>query len=73
MLRTQRYKYTVGPRGIALYDLENDPNEDRNLATDPAHADTLRRMHQRLREIANADGDPLVGRWTDEPGPAIRP
>ena len=34
----------------ALYDLEADPHETRNLAGDPAHAETLARLRQRLAE-----------------------
>ena len=59
-LRTERYKYTYAakPPIVALYDLKADPNEDRNLAADPAHAATLRRMHKRLRDVMADDGDP---------------
>ncbi len=32
----------------ALYDLQADPHETRNLATDPAHRETLRRLRERL-------------------------
>jgi arylsulfatase A-like enzyme len=32
-----------------LYDLENDPEEQRNLANDPAHAGVLGEMKERLR------------------------
>jgi len=61
MLRTERYKYVCRPNSklAALYDLKNDPHEDRNLATDPAHAKTVRQMHQRLLEVMAADGDLL--------------
>lgn len=69
MLRTDRYKYTFcqKPPVIALYDLQNDPQEDRNLAADPAYAETVRRMHRRLREVMAADGDQLLESWPEEP------
>lgn len=33
-----------------LYDVENDPYQINNLASDPAHQETLSRMRQRLRQ-----------------------
>jgi hypothetical protein len=41
-----------------LYDTESDPNEFRNLASDPAHAMRLGQMRQALREWQAATGDP---------------
>lgn len=69
MLRTDRYKYCYGPKSkmVALYDLENDPLEDHNLAADPAHAETVRTMHGRLLAVMRADGDPLVAHWPAMP------
>jgi len=69
MLRTQRYKYScrLKPRCVALYDLENDPHEDRNLASDPAHAGTVRRMHRRLLEVMANDGDPMHAPFDVDP------
>lgn len=69
MLRAGRHKYVYGPkpRIVALYDLENDPHEDRNLAANPAHAQTLRRLHGRLLEILAADGDPARDRFAGDP------
>ena len=69
MLRTQRWKYTFcqKPRIVALYDLDNDPHEDQNLAADEEHAETVRKMHRRLREIMAADGDRLVETWPVDP------
>ncbi|MBN2473346.1 MAG: sulfatase-like hydrolase/transferase [Pirellulales bacterium] len=69
MLRTGRYKYFCRPqpRAVALYDLENDPHEDHNLADDPAAAKTVRQMHQRLLEVMAADGDPMHGRYGFDP------
>jgi arylsulfatase A-like enzyme len=69
MLRTRRYKltYRPKPRAVALYDLENDPHEDRNLADDAAHATTVRQMHGRLLEVMAADGDPMRARYAADP------
>jgi len=68
-LRTERYKYCYAPKTkmVALYDLQNDPHEDRNLADEPAHADTVRQMHSRLLEVMAADGDPLAERLPAAP------
>jgi len=69
MLRTRRWKYVcdVSGRVRALYDLDADPDEDRNLAADPARAADLRRMHARLLEVMTADGDPLAGKLPKDP------
>lgn len=69
MLRTDRYKYSCRPkpRMVALYDLENDPHEDHNLATDAAHAKTVRQMHQRLLKVMADDGDPMHDRFANDP------
>ncbi|MBL8826126.1 MAG: sulfatase [Planctomycetaceae bacterium] len=40
-----------------LYDLTRDPFETRNLAADPAQAETLRAMRQRLEQWLVATGD----------------
>ncbi len=51
MMRTPRYKYVEhigeGPR---LLDLKNDPQENVNLATDPANADIVSEMATKMRE-----------------------
>ncbi|MFW6162670.1 MAG: hypothetical protein ACODAJ_07850, partial [Planctomycetota bacterium] len=69
MLRTARWKYAVGHRHpmLALYDLKDDPHENRNLARDPAHAATVRALHARLLEVMKADGDPLAARLPKDP------
>jgi arylsulfatase A-like enzyme len=70
MLRTEQYKYATGLEKAkirVLYDLRNDPNEDHNLAADPAHADTVRAMHKRLMEVMTADGDPAVSAMPQDP------
>lgn len=43
-----------------LYDFSKDPNALRNLATDPAHARTLRTMRQRLYDHLRAVADPAA-------------
>jgi uncharacterized sulfatase len=50
-VRTDRWRYTEwdgGKRGVELYDHANDPHEWKNLANDPAHADTLRQLRNHL-------------------------
>jgi arylsulfatase A-like enzyme len=65
------FKYCYGPKSkmAALYDLQNDPQEDHNLADDPAHAETVRQMHRRLLEVMKEDGDPLAEQWAATPSP----
>src|SRR5262249_39914239 len=51
--------YITRPRE-ELYDLSKDPNELKNLANDPAHAEVLAGLRQRLRAWQDDTGDP----WT---------
>lgn len=68
MLRTAQWKYATGAAGmLALYDLENDPHEDHNLARETKYADVVRRMHRRLGEVMEADGDPYRAKMPDDP------
>ena len=69
MLRTERTKYVYRekPRVVALYDLQQDPHEDRNLAAEAGAAATVRRMHRRLLAVMAADGDTLDGRLAKDP------
>lgn len=45
------------PPGWELYDLQNDPQELRNLHADPSHADTVKALRQRLDEMKQRYGD----------------
>jgi uncharacterized sulfatase len=50
-VRTERYRYTEwddGKQGAQLYDYETDPQEYRNLASDPAHAKIVAEMKRLL-------------------------
>ncbi len=72
MIRTERYKYVFSrtPRATALYDLQEDPHEDRNLARTPAHASTIRMMHKRLMDVMERDGDPFLAQLPKDPAQA---
>ena len=56
MLRKGRWKL-IHYVGFApeLFDLANDPEEARNLATDPAHAATLANLNAALRQILDPE------------------
>lgn len=62
-VRDAQYKlieYCVGQeRHTQLFDLQNDPQETRNLAADGAHADTLARLRKLLQEdrVRLSDGN----------------
>lgn len=45
---------------LELYDLKQDPLEQKNLASDKAHADTLNALRQRLIEHMRQSNDPLL-------------
>jgi uncharacterized sulfatase len=50
-VRTERWRYTEwdnGKKGVELYDYSNDPEETRNLAGDPKHAQTVAILKARI-------------------------
>ncbi len=61
-IRTERYRYTEWKRGEGgreLYDHENDPSERTNLANDPSHKETVKRLSKLLDEkLEEATGVP---------------
>ncbi len=62
-VRTDRWKYVYnGFDYDELYDLAADPDETRNLARDPAHADLVRELCGRMWRFAHAHRDvPING------------
>ena len=53
-IRTDKWRYTEwdgGKRGAELYDEAADPQETRNLVTDPQHRDVVADLQRRLRRV----------------------
>jgi len=49
---TKRHRYTFYPgNGDQIFDIEADPDEQKNLARDPAHAKTRSRLRDRLMKL----------------------
>ena len=63
-VRTERFKYAryFDHAHEFLHDLKNDPDELKNLASDPAHAETLGRLRKRTDELVAQYGGPLPPR-----------
>lgn len=58
---TRRFKLIVAPgEKPALFDLENDPHELRNVISLPEHSDTVRRLARELANYATGREDPLL-------------
>lgn len=49
-----------------LFDIASDPNESRNLAGDPAHAETLKKYQSLLKAEQKRTGDPWIMKWEYE-------
>jgi len=53
-VRTERWRYVEwddGKKGVELYDHDSDPHELTNLAADPAHAETVKRLKELLKQM----------------------
>lgn len=55
-IRTDKYRYSYWQKdgditARALFDIENDPGETRNLADAPEHAEAIKSLHAKLVEI----------------------
>ncbi|MFQ5733633.1 MAG: sulfatase [Planctomycetaceae bacterium] len=59
------YAYIHRPR-FELYDLQADPDEVDNLATDPKHQKTLKALQAKLKAWQKRTGDPWVLKWEYE-------
>lgn len=63
-VRTERFKYVRyferNPVYEQLFDLPADPNEVKNLASDPAHERTLATLRARCDELRDSVGGPYV-------------
>jgi N-sulfoglucosamine sulfohydrolase len=57
--------YLHRPR-FELYDLDADPHESRNLAGDPAHAETLQSLTLKIRTWQETTRDPWRHKWEYE-------
>ena len=71
MARTERYKYCVYNRGRqreSLVDLEADPGETKDLATDSRYRDVLASHRELLKRFGREMNDPLVGELLADPG-----
>ena len=64
-----------GPRSIKdyvqrpqfeLYDLEHDPLESNNLASDPKYAQLLAELKEKIKRFQERTGDPWVIKWSYE-------
>lgn len=63
MLRADRYKYCVFGRGQqreSLVDLQTDPGETTNLASDPKYREILLQHRELLAQFGRQQHDPLV-------------
>jgi len=66
MVRTSRWKFNYYPgHGGELYDLREDPGENRNLFADPERQPLVREMKDRLLDwlITSGETDQIAPRW----------
>ena len=63
LLRTRKHKYVLynhGDHAEQLFDMERDPSEQNNLASDPAYQEVLEMHRAHLREWCEATGDTFL-------------
>jgi arylsulfatase A-like enzyme len=66
MVRERRWKYVWNATAEdELYDLQDDPGEIRNLATEPAAAPHLTRLRREMLGWMRAEKDPILNSWTE--------
>jgi arylsulfatase A-like enzyme len=64
MVRDRRWKYVWNATAEdELYDLQEDPGEIHNLATNPAHQTEIARLRARLVAWMEETADPLLNPW----------
>jgi arylsulfatase A-like enzyme len=65
MVRDRRWKYVWNLSAEdELYDLQLDPGEVHNLATDPAYGGELQRLRERTVAWLEDTDDPILNMWT---------
>jgi arylsulfatase A-like enzyme len=75
-VRDRRHKLVLnlvtseGQAPVELFDLQNDPNETKNLADDPAHAEARKKLETVMQAWREKRADPLLDparlqRWKD--------
>lgn len=66
MVRSARWKYNHYPgNGAELFDLQNDPNEEKNLAADPGHLPVVNELKSAMLDwmITADENDQIAPRW----------
>ncbi len=66
MIRTRDWKYNYYPEGFAeLYHLRDDPNEQHNLAGDPAYRKTEAELRDRILHwlVTSVETDQIAEKW----------
>lgn len=66
-LRTPRYSYWARLPGLGdpvLFDMEQDPEQEHNVAADPEYADVVRELDARLTAFFAEFADPAYDIWT---------
>jgi N-sulfoglucosamine sulfohydrolase len=58
-------EYIQRPR-FELYDMQYDTEERKNLAADPAHAETLKLYQEKMKQFQQELGDPWIQKWEYE-------